>query len=75
MTKNKIKEGLIIYSLCFSLNILLWKCSGYKTYTGDNNFGSSLTWHEMIGKIPIIAVISLILVLGYFYVDNQMKKK
>jgi hypothetical protein len=50
------------------------KCSGNKTYTGFNNFGSPLTWHDTISQIPSIAIISLVLVLAYLYVEKHMNK-
>ncbi len=72
--KNKLIKGLSVYGICFSINFFLWKCSGNKTYTGFNNFGYTLTWHDTISKIPTIAVISLILSLAYFYIEKHMEK-
>jgi hypothetical protein len=74
MKKIKIKKIIFLFCLFFLLNFLMEKCSGNKTYTGFNNFGSPLTWHDTISQIPSIAIISLVLVLAYLYVEKHMNK-
>jgi hypothetical protein len=74
MIKNKLKKGLLIYCLLFTLNFFLEKLIGSNNYNGFYSLTPALTWHDTISKIPTIAIISLVLVLAYFYVEKNMEK-